>query len=273
MRRPAVMAGAAVLLLLSAALDAQWLKYPTPGIPRLPDGRANLSAPTPRTADGKPDISGLWRASVNYISDLTRGAKPGDVVMLPATEALVRERRANFSRDDPSASCIPGGVRRSDLVSTAYPMRIVTAPGRVVVLYEAIHGWREIFTDGRPHPPDMNPTWMGYSIGRWMGDDFVVETAGFNDKGWLDNAGHPNTARHHHRRSRCVCEAMDCHAAAPVSGGHGAPRIHLQREQSVFRDRAQEVGTQREAEITEVFDAELQRSQKTKAHMVENNDA
>ena len=158
MRRPAVMAGAAVLLLLSAALDAQWLKYPTPGIPRLPDGRADLSAPTPRTADGKPDLSGLWRASVNYISDLTRGAKPGDVVMLPATDALVRERRENFSRDDPSASCIPGGVPRSDLVSTAYPMRVVTAPGRVVVLYEAIHGWR-------------------------------------NDKGWLDNAGHPNTAR------------------------------------------------------------------------------
>ena len=195
MRRPAVMAGAAVLLLLSAALDAQWLKYPTPGIPRLPDGRADLSAPTPRTADGKPDISGLWRASVNYISDLTRGAKPGDVVMLPATDALVRERRENFSRDDPSASCIPGGVPRSNLVSAAYPMRIVTAPGRVVVLYEAIHGWREIFTDGRRLLPDMNPTWMGYSIGRWLGDDFVVETAGFNDKGWLDNAGHPNTAR------------------------------------------------------------------------------
>jgi hypothetical protein len=85
------MAVAAVLLLLSAALDAQWLKYPTPGIPRLPDGRPDLSAPAPRTADAKPDISGLWRATVNHISDLTRGAKPGDVVMLPATEALVRE--------------------------------------------------------------------------------------------------------------------------------------------------------------------------------------
>ena len=182
-------------LLLSAVLDAQWLKYPTPGIPRLADGRANLSAPTPRTPDGKPDLSGLWRASVNYISDLTRGTKPGDVVMLPTTDALVRERRENYSRDDPSASCIPGGVPRSDLVSSAYPMRVVTAAGRVIILYEAIHGWREIFTDGRTHPPDMNPTWNGYSIGRWMGDDFVVETAGFNDKGRLDLLGHPRSDR------------------------------------------------------------------------------
>ena len=178
------MAVATVLLLLSAALDAQWLKYPTPGLPK---GRPDLSAPAPRTADGKPDISGLWRASVDYISDLTRGAKLGDVVMLPATDALVRECRENYSRDDPSASCIPGGVPRSDLVSSAYPMRILRVPGRVVVLDEAIHGWREIFSDGRPHPPDMNPTWMGYSIGHWEGDNFIVETAGFNDKGWLDN--------------------------------------------------------------------------------------
>jgi hypothetical protein len=90
---------------------------------------------------------------------------------------------------------VPGGVPRSTLVSAAYPMRIVTAPGRVVLLYEAIQSWREIFTDGRGLPPQMNPTWMGYSIGRWESDVFVATTAGFNNLGWLDNAGHPNTDR------------------------------------------------------------------------------
>lgn len=185
----------ALCALLSEAVGAQWLNQPTPGIPRLPDGKADLSAPPPRSAEGRPLPDGLWRAAVNYIGNLPRGAKPGEVLLLPWAEALVRERRENFSRDDPSASCIPGGVPRSTLVSAAYPMRIVTTPGRVIILYEAIQAWREIFTDGRDLPKQMNPTWMGYSVGRWDGDAFVVTTAGFNDKGWLDNAGHPNTER------------------------------------------------------------------------------
>jgi hypothetical protein len=182
-------------VMLSASLDAQWIRYPTPGIPRLPDGKPNLSAPAPRTAEGKPDISGLWRAGVNYVPDLTRGAEPGSVVPLPWAETLFRERQANSSRDDPSASCIPGGIPRSNLVTASYPFRIVVAPGRVVMLYEAIHFWREVFTDGRSLPQDMSPTWTGYSIGRWEGDELVIETAGFNDRGWLDNGGHPNTSR------------------------------------------------------------------------------
>ena len=192
--RLAPLIAVAIVALAPIIVDAQWLNYPTPGIPRLPDGKPNLSAPAPRAADGKPDLSGLWRASANYIIDLTRAATE-PVGLLPWAEELYKRRQANSSRDDPSARCVPGGVPRSDLVSAAYPMRIVTAPGRVVVLYEAIQSWREIFTDGRGLPKVMNPTWMGYSIGRWQGDEFVVETAGFNDQGWLDNGGHPNTER------------------------------------------------------------------------------
>jgi hypothetical protein len=63
----------------------------------------------------------------------------------------------------------------------------------MVILYEAVHSYRQIFTDGRPLPADPNPTWFGYSIGSWEGDTFVVKTSGFNDKGWLDNNGRPAT--------------------------------------------------------------------------------
>jgi hypothetical protein len=82
-------------------------------------------------------------------------------------------------------------VPRSDLVP--YPFKILQLPTEVVILYEAVHSYRQIFTDGRPFPDDPTPTWFGYSVGRWDGNDFVVETRGFNDKGWLDNFGKPAT--------------------------------------------------------------------------------
>ncbi|MBM3818984.1 MAG: hypothetical protein FJW14_08210 [Acidimicrobiia bacterium] len=110
----------------------------------------------------------------------------------PWAEALYKQRRANESRDDPTANCIVGGVPRSDLVP--YPFKILQLSGMTLVLYEAVHSYRQIFTDGRPFPEDMNPTWFGYSVGRWEGDAFVVETKGFNDRGWLDNWGKPATS-------------------------------------------------------------------------------
>jgi hypothetical protein len=182
---------------LSGSVGAQWLTYPTPGIPRLPNGAPNFSAPVPMTVEGRPDISGLWKASANYVSDLVVRAKVEGVVLQPWADALYRLRRETSGRDDPSARCVPGGVPRTNLVTTFYPFRIATTPGRVIILYEAIHGWREIFADGRGLPKEMNPTWMGYSIGRWEGDAFVVETTGFHDKGWLDNYGLPSSDKLH----------------------------------------------------------------------------
>jgi hypothetical protein len=84
-----------------------------------------------------------------------------------------------------------GGTPRSDLVP--YPFKVLQVPGMVVILYEAVHSYRQIFADGRELPKDPNPTWFGYSVGRWQGDAFVVETSGFNDEGWLDNFGKPST--------------------------------------------------------------------------------
>jgi len=166
---------------------AQWLNYKTPGIPRTPDGQPNLNAPAPRTPDGKADITGLWQPAGIYVADIAKDLKPDAVPYQPWAEALYKQRRANESKDDPTGYCIPGGVPRSDAVP--YPFKILNLPGMMVILYEAVHSYRQIFTDGRELPRDPNPTWMGYSIGHWEGDSMVVETSGFNDHGWLDNNG------------------------------------------------------------------------------------
>jgi hypothetical protein len=187
------LAFAAVLVLLGAELFAgQWLKNPTPGIPRTADGRADLNAPAPRTADGRPSIAGLWRPTRRLIEDITRGMKAGETVPFrPWAEALYKTRLANNAKDDPTSNCLVGGVPRSDFVP--YPFKIVETPGLVMILYEAVHSFRQIFTDGRALPRDPNPAWFGYSVGKWEGDAFVVESSGFNDNVWLDNAGRPAT--------------------------------------------------------------------------------
>jgi hypothetical protein len=183
-----------VAVLLSATPAAtQWLRYPTAGIPRTADGGPNLRAPIPRTPQGRAIISGLWRPGGQAIFDIATALKPGETIPYqPWAEALVKQRRANDTKDDPTSNCIVGGVPRNDLVP--YPFKILETPGIVVILYEAIHSYRQIFTDGRPLPADQNPSWLGYSVGRWDGDVLVVETSGFNDTVWLDNAGRPATS-------------------------------------------------------------------------------
>lgn len=180
-----------VMLFASAAPYAQWLNYPAPGIPRLADGKPDLMAPVPRTTDGRPDVSGLWLPQQPYVKNRGTGSEPGVVPFRPWAEALHKLRYDTFERDDPSARCVPGGVPRINLIP--YPFRIISAPGRVVILYEISQIWREIFTDGRELPQDPNPTWMGYSVGQWDGDAFVVRSAGFNGLAWLDSAGRPTT--------------------------------------------------------------------------------
>ena len=175
---------------ISTPAAAQW-RVRSAGIPRAADGKPNLSAPAPRTADGKVDITGLWRPGAGFVGNIARDLKPEEVPYQPWAEALYKQRRATDSRDDPTASCIVGGVPRSDLVP--YPFKILQVPGTVVILYEAVHSYRQIFTDGRKLPEEPNPNWFGYSVGRWEGDAFVVETTGFNDNVWLDNAGRPAT--------------------------------------------------------------------------------
>jgi hypothetical protein len=181
----------AILFVTVGVAQAQWLKLPLPGTPRTPDGKPNLSAPAPRTADGKPDLSGLWHAdNGRYLSNLAGVGV--DVPMHPWAAAVYKERLDTLGRDKPQVRCLPHGVPDAMLVA-GIPFKIVQTPGVMMVLYEEFNQYRQIFTDGRALPVDPNPTWFGYSIGKWEGDTFVVETAGFNDQTWLDNGGHPHT--------------------------------------------------------------------------------
>jgi hypothetical protein len=164
---------------------AQWLNVPTPGMPRTADGKPNLTAPAPRTADGKPDLSGLWAIDgLGFATNIT------NTEMLPWAQKVAKARTETYGRDDPGVRCLPDGPRAS--ISGLDPFRLIQTPTIVVILHEPGTS-RQIFTDGRALPKDPQPTWMGYSIGRWEDDTFVVETAGFNDKTWLDFSGHPHT--------------------------------------------------------------------------------
>ena len=187
---------AASACLLAPAAPAQWLNYPTPGTPRTPDGKPNLAAATPRTSDGKPDLSGIWGGpgAGGYDRNIARDLKPGDIQ--PWAEALYQQRVLNEGKDSPRASCLPDPFVYYHAVDLA---RIVQTPGLIVMLYQgttnSVH--RTVFTDGRKLPVDPSPTWMGYSVGHWDGDTLVVDTAGFNDRGWLDIEGHPHTEALH----------------------------------------------------------------------------
>ena len=194
----------AAAIVLCATAQAQWLNYPTPGTPRTADGKPNLSAPAPHTADGKPDLSGVWSGpgAGSYDRNIARDLKSSDIQ--PWAEALYQQRVLAMGKDAPRANCLPDPFAYYHMVDLA---RFVQTPALIVVLYQgttnSVH--RTIFTDGRPLPQDPNPTWMGYSVGHWEGDTLVVDTAGFNDRGWLDIEGHPHTEALHiterfHRR-------------------------------------------------------------------------
>jgi hypothetical protein len=153
------------------------------------------AGPTPRTADGKPDLSGAWapnaiRQNVNLV------ATGVQVPFQPWAEKVYQQHKDNISKDDPEARCLPPGVPR--MTTTPYPFRIMQTPGLTLIVYEGgAHVWRQIFTDGRPHSEDPNPSWLGESIGHWEGDTFVIDTIGLNGKTWLDEEGLPTTESLH----------------------------------------------------------------------------
>ena len=185
-----IILAAALTTAMATSAAAQWLNHPTPGVPRLPDGRIDLAAPAPRGADGHPDLTGLWSFSIPpcLVGDIAKDLKPGEVQ--PWAAALFAQRMSEFGKDDPSTiGCLPLGPRH---VTGGGLRKIVQTPAVILILHEDL-AYRQVFMDGRPLPTDPNPSFMGYSVGRWEGDTLVVESSGFNDRTWLDFGGHPHT--------------------------------------------------------------------------------
>ena len=186
---------AIVVIMVAAPASAQWISVTLPDTPRTSDGKPNLSAPAPKTADGKPDLSGIWRAAEGkYLQNIT--ADLADVPFHPWAATLYKDRSENLAKGRPTERCLPHGVPDAMMVRTG-PWKIVQTPRVTLILFEEMNHYRQVFTDGRSFPKDPNPTWLGYSIGTWEGDTFVVETTGFNDQTWLDDPGHPHTDAMH----------------------------------------------------------------------------
>jgi hypothetical protein len=204
-----------VLVLASVAVcgRAQWVNYPTPGIPRTPDGKPNLSAPAPRAANGTPDLSGLWQVEPTPLAEMTRlfgdfsafsvpgddisqfskygvsvlaDLKPEEHPLRPEAVAILRQRAG---KDNPTTKCLPAGLPFRLLIP--FPLKVVQTAGLIMIVDD--EGFRQIYTDGRKPPADPQPLWLGYSTGKWDGDSLVVDTVGFNDKTWLDAIGHPHS--------------------------------------------------------------------------------
>jgi len=191
----------------SESLAAQWLDNPSRGVPRAANGKVNMTAPPPRLANGKPDLSGVWMTG-----ETGRGAGPGapaadepgnarnisssrqmrDIgVDLPGglpyqpwLVPIVKERTANEAIDDPHIRCLPDNFLRA--YGLPHLLKFVHSPDLLLVLNEMNAGYRQVFTDGRALPKDPNPTWQGYSSATWSGDTLVIDTVGLRDDTWID---------------------------------------------------------------------------------------
>ena len=208
---------AAALAVLSPSLVAQWPELRDPAAPRKADGTINLDAPPPRTADGKPDFSGVWRGVAAPAAGRGRGNQPpapppppppgppvagfrdaaqnvaGGAPMTPWAQDLLKRRVARNSLDNPEAHCLPFGLVQFH--TQGFPRKYVQTPKLLVILYETHSGIRQVFLDGRALPKlgEPEPWYYGYSSGRWEGDTLVVESNNFVEDGWLDIIGTPFT--------------------------------------------------------------------------------
>jgi hypothetical protein len=216
----------------AAGASAQWAPVPDPNVPRDSEGNVLMGAPTPRTAAGTPDLSGLWMRTRSGPPPENGGGGGGGGQLEPAQEPVpldpdgppiaaffeagqniegglpytpwakeLRDQRfALRARDNPDAQCMPMGFLQFH--QQPQPRMIIQTEKLILIEYEANYGLRHIYLDGRELPPqgEPQPWWYGYSVGRWEGDDLVVETNNLRGAdedspydGWLDVNGSPYT--------------------------------------------------------------------------------
>jgi len=209
-----------LVAVVTTTVSAQWPKYTTPDVPRLADGQPNLTAPAPRTADGKVDFSGIWEIVFGGGGGRGRGAAPAPapapppdpnatpvsqffevagrgypLPLQPWAAELKKKRMADNSKDNPDVWCLPIGLMQYH--NHPQPRQIVQTKNLMLITYESNYGLRYIYMDGRPAPNnDPTPWWFGYSRGWYEGDTLVVETTNFRGDeraGWLDVNGSPYT--------------------------------------------------------------------------------
>ena len=209
-----VLVSAAIVAAFSASLVAQWDLRPRAGVPKGSDGKVNLTAPAPRQADGKPDLSGIWMRTerTEKPGSAPAGQPPlaifgnigvnlkGGLPFQPWAADLSKKRIANQRYDNPDALCLPQGPMQYHL--DPQPREIIHLPQKTLIVYESNYGLRTIYTDGRRLQKlgEPQPYWHGYSVGRWEGDAFVAESNNFRGvqggnpgDGWFDGSGSPFT--------------------------------------------------------------------------------
>jgi hypothetical protein len=181
---------AIALVLAASPAGAQWRNLPKDVVPAGPDGKPNMAAATPRTASGRPDLSGIYTSNYKYFQNLAADIGLDKVPMTDEARRIQAARATGLlGYEEPDARCLPQGVPKIDMAPV--PFKIVQTDRLVVLVYEAFNLWRQVFLDNREWAADLNPSWMGYSKGRWDGDTLVVETRGLNGKQWLDHGGLP----------------------------------------------------------------------------------
>lgn len=179
---------------------AQWIGYPTPGVPHKADGSVEMNAPTPRMPSGKPDLSGIWiadrtpegeqtRSDVGNLSSSRHMANlgvdlPDGLPYQPWLIPIVKERTDNLAVDDPHIRCLPDNFLRA--YGLPHLLKFVHTADLLLVLNEMNAGYRQVFNDGRALPDTPTPSFQGYSSATWSGDTLVIDTIGVRDDTWID---------------------------------------------------------------------------------------